>query len=124
MDNNNYYYLLKKIVKDAYIPSVKEEAAECSEEKAGLQARVNKINGFEVLLHVRRNRVVDPPETGDSGKILAPLDAGVHVQHHEFPLPQLRENLILQVLLQNINTHQPRCRTANNTYTTPSVWCT
>jgi len=69
---------------------------------------MNKIKGFQILLHVGRNRVVDRPETGNSGEILASLDAGVHVEHCEFPLPQLGENPLLEVLLEHLNTDQPR----------------
>lgn len=77
------------------IPGVEEEAAEGGEEEARLEARVNEIDGFQILLDVGRDRVVDRSESGDSGEILAPVNVGVNVQHREFLLHKLRENPLL-----------------------------
>ena len=90
------------------VPRAEEKATEGGEKKAGLEAWMDEINGFKIVPDARRNRVVDRPESGDSGEILAPLNARVNVQHRELPLSKLRENPLLQVLLQNLNAHKPR----------------
>ena len=82
---------------------------------------MDEINGFKIVPDARRNRVVDRPESGDSGEILAPLNARVNVQHRELPLSKLRENPLLQVLLQNLNAHKPRWINRNHKLISPNL---
>lgn len=56
------------------------------------------MEGGEVLLNVRRDRVIDRPESREAGEAIGPRDASVHVHHAERPLAQPRVYPLLQVV--------------------------
>ena len=69
---------------------------------------MNEIHGFQISLDGGRNCVIDRSESGDSGEILAPLNAGVKVQDRETLVLKPREDLLLQMIFHHIQTHSPR----------------
>ena len=69
-----------------------------------------------MIFNIDRNGLVDRPEDRDSRKVIAPLNTCMHIHHRERLLSQLRENLLLQILFQHLNTYNPSWshKTTNN----------
>lgn len=69
---------------------------------------MDEVNGVEVILDVDGERFVDGSEGRYSREVLATLNLRVHVHNTEPPIPEPREDLFLQILVQSLRAHRPR----------------
>lgn len=86
---------------------VEHEAADGGEKHTGLQAGVEKINSFNVVLNGDWNGLIDCLEIGNSREILCPMNISVNVHHRERPIFEEGENLILQIDIHGLTAHKP-----------------
>lgn len=77
------------------LPSGEDETAKGGEKDPGLEPWMNIIHRLKIIPNFDRNRIVNRPESRDSGEVLAFINVGVKVNNGERLVFQLRKNTLL-----------------------------